>query len=251
MTMLWDVRTVLAIAVVATPALSWVIWWLWWRLPQRQVARMALRIRDPKARADVEDNFRKTVGQALGGVAVLITGVFAYLQFTLSQQASFQTFISQQVAKGFEEIGSEKLEVRIGGIYTLEGALQVNNFYRIPVLQALSAFVRSKTKAETAQLEADVQAAMIVIGRNVANTDFLYFQQAYLVRVDLRAADLMNANFAGARLNESNLGFANLSGANLTGADLTDAKGRYVRLIGDPGEGPMRGVGFSYYKVSR
>jgi hypothetical protein len=51
-------------AVVALGA-----WWLWWRLPKRQVDRLRLTIRDPKARADVEDNFRKTIGQLLGGAA--------------------------------------------------------------------------------------------------------------------------------------------------------------------------------------
>jgi hypothetical protein len=48
-------------------ALSWGAWWAWWRLPKRQVDNLRLQIRDPKARADVEDNFRKTIGQVLGG----------------------------------------------------------------------------------------------------------------------------------------------------------------------------------------
>ena len=39
-----------------------------------------IQIHDPKARADTEDNFRKTVGQALGGIAVLIGAVVACLQ---------------------------------------------------------------------------------------------------------------------------------------------------------------------------
>jgi hypothetical protein len=52
-----------AAAVIAALALLWGIWWVWWRLPQRQVARLALQISDPKARADTEDNFRKTVGR--------------------------------------------------------------------------------------------------------------------------------------------------------------------------------------------
>jgi hypothetical protein len=33
------------------------------------VVRLALKIRDPKARVDVEDNFRKTVGQVQHGNA--------------------------------------------------------------------------------------------------------------------------------------------------------------------------------------
>jgi hypothetical protein len=45
---------------------------IWWWLPKWEVNRLALKIRDPKARADVEDNFRKTLSQLLGGAAVLV-----------------------------------------------------------------------------------------------------------------------------------------------------------------------------------
>jgi hypothetical protein len=47
-------------------------WWLWWWVPKQQVKRLKFAIRDPKARVDVEDKFRKTIGQLLGGAAVLI-----------------------------------------------------------------------------------------------------------------------------------------------------------------------------------
>jgi uncharacterized protein YjbI with pentapeptide repeats len=46
------------------------------------VDRLRLTIRDPKARADVEDNFRKTIGQLIGGAAVLIGAALAYVQFS-------------------------------------------------------------------------------------------------------------------------------------------------------------------------
>jgi hypothetical protein len=82
MAILRDNWIVIAIAIAAAALLLWGLWWLWWQLPKRQVARLTLKIRDPKARADVEDNFRKTVGQALGGAAVLIGAGAAYWQFT-------------------------------------------------------------------------------------------------------------------------------------------------------------------------
>ncbi len=66
----WDVWIIVAITADAALVLLAGIWWLWWRLPRHQIARLTLKIRDPKARADTEDNFRKTVGQALGGAAV-------------------------------------------------------------------------------------------------------------------------------------------------------------------------------------
>jgi hypothetical protein len=69
-----DVITI-GLGVFAALLLAIGIWWVWWRLPKQEVARLALKIRDQKARADVEDNYRKTVGQALGGVVVLIGAI--------------------------------------------------------------------------------------------------------------------------------------------------------------------------------
>jgi len=93
--------------------------WLWWRLPRRQVDRLRLAIRDPKARADVEDNFRKTIGQLVGSAMVLVgagvAATVAYVQLLSQQQASRDLLISSQVSKGFEQLVSDKLVVRVGG----------------------------------------------------------------------------------------------------------------------------------------
>jgi hypothetical protein len=131
----------LGLAVFAALLLAIAIWWLWWRLPKREAARLALKIRDAKARADVEDNYRKTVGQALGGIVVLLGAGSAYLQFsqqqrasdlqfTQQQRASHDLLVSNQVSKGFEQLGSEKIVIRLGGIYALEGAMNGQYFVR-------------------------------------------------------------------------------------------------------------------------
>ena len=119
----WNDRTILALIALAAVLAGPVLWWLWWRLPRQQADRLALKIRDAKARADVEDNFRKTVGQALGGTAVLFGAVLAYLQFSQQQRASHDLLISNQVSKGFEQLGSNNVVVRLGGIYALEGGM--------------------------------------------------------------------------------------------------------------------------------
>ena len=85
MATLWDNWFVIAIAVAIVIVALALGWGIWWRLPKRQVRNLDIQIHDPKARADVEDNFRKTVGQALGGAAVLIGAAAAYLQFTQQQ----------------------------------------------------------------------------------------------------------------------------------------------------------------------
>jgi hypothetical protein len=68
---LWKVGIgIAAVIVVVGVAL------LWWWVPKWQMRSVTTG--DPKARADIEDNFRKTVGQALGGIAVLIGAGMAY-----------------------------------------------------------------------------------------------------------------------------------------------------------------------------
>jgi hypothetical protein len=137
---------IIAIAVIAVAVLALLfgIWWLWWRLPKWQVDRLALKIRDPKARADVEDNFRKTVVQTIGAAAVLIGAGFALFQFLQQQQTSQTQFreqqkaaqnlmISNQVSKGFEQLASDKIAMRLGGIYALEGVMNTSEQYHGPV----------------------------------------------------------------------------------------------------------------------
>jgi hypothetical protein len=222
------------------------------------------QIRDPKARADVEDNFRKTVGQGLGGAAVLIGAGLAYLQFSQQQQTAQQQFtqqqqqashdllISNQVSKGFEQLGNkESVVVRLGGIYALEGVMNTSEEYYQPVLDALSAFVRDRTKTGTGAgpPDTDIQAVLTVIGRRKQlfsaeierirpwrttadgtvgfrapgpDLDFMHIPKAKLVRATLNEVSLQCANLSAARLI-----YADVSGANLTGAYLIG-----TRLIG-------------------
>ena len=71
-----DPRIIAAAAGIAALVVLWGAWWLWWRLPKRQMR--SITAADPKARADIEDNFRKTIGQALGGLFVLLGAGLAY-----------------------------------------------------------------------------------------------------------------------------------------------------------------------------
>jgi uncharacterized protein YjbI with pentapeptide repeats len=226
-----DVRITLGLAVLAALLLAIAIWWLWWRLPKREVARLALKIRDPKARADVEDNYRKTVGQALGGIVVLLGAGTAYLQFSQQQQASHDLLISNQVSKGFEQLGSEKVVVRLGGIYALEGVMNASDQYHRPVLEALTAFVREGTRANTTPtptptptLPTDIQAALTVIGRRSAYVnDQIDLADARLAGADLSSAALSGAALFGADLTHATLTDAILSDATLSGATLFSA----------------------------
>ncbi len=128
-------HALLALVVIAALLLLGIAVWLWWWLPKLAVTRLALDT--PKDRADVEDNFRKTVGQALGGAAVLIGAFIAYLQFSQQQRSSHDLMISTQVSKGFEQLGNKDvIDMRLGGIYALEGVMNNSDQCHQPVLEA-------------------------------------------------------------------------------------------------------------------
>jgi hypothetical protein len=217
-----EVAAVIALAVIAA---LYGIWWSWWQLPKRQVNHLALKIRDPKARADVEDSIRKTVGQALGGLAVLLGAMFALFQFLEQQKAAHDLLISNQVSKGFEQLASKELFMQLGGIYALEGVMNTSDQYRVSVLEALCAFVREKTKGvpEIDQPPTtQVQAALTVIGRRTKGRG----------QVDLLEVRIPNADLGGANLIDAELGGSILIQANLTGADLTNANLKNAKLYG-------------------
>jgi uncharacterized protein YjbI with pentapeptide repeats len=234
--MYWSI--VITSAAAGLAAVAALLWFWWWRFPKRQVDRLRLTIRDPKARADIEDNLRKTIGQLIGGAAVLIGAGLAYLQFTQQQQASQQQFlqqqqasrdllISNQVAKGFEQLGSDKVVVRLGGIYALEGVMNNSEQYHQPTLEALSAFVRDRTRAETGDgpPATDIQAALTVIARRAATEapESVDLAGVHICRARLVSANLSGADLRGADLRGANLGLAVLHGAIFSGADLSHA----------------------------
>jgi hypothetical protein len=138
----------------------------------------------------------------------------AYLQFSRQQQASHDLLINSQVSRGFKQLGSEKVVVRLRGIYALEGVMNNSDQYYRLVLEALSAFVREGAKPPTGP-PTDVQAALTVIGMRSAGTGLV---------------NLIGANIADANLTEANLSISNLSGAS---PRRPEATGRGVRIGGD------------------
>ncbi len=254
----------------------------WWFLPRWQANSLRDAIPDAKDRADVEDDFRKTVGQLIGGAAVLLTAGLAYWQTqqtlietarqaeasrTAAQAQTQQTLheaqlsreaadrqsersvaasraltLSQQISKGFEDLGSGNTMVVLGGIYALEGVMQAPEpQYHRPVLEALTAFVRDRTKGRTPtpneytitpeQPTIELATALTVIGRRpddlakAADLSGVQLWGMKLKGVRLANVDLTDANFAAA-----DLSYADLSGATLTNAYLVRMRLDHVDL---------------------
>jgi hypothetical protein len=254
---------IITIVVIGIAALAL----LWWYVPKWQLNSLKPEIppSNPKERADVEDNFRKTFGQALGGAAVLIGAGFALFQFLQQQQAAHDLLITNQVSKGFEQLAGHEIAMRLGGIYALEGVMndKTSPQYQQPVLEALCAFVRENTIGKTVpdkpttdvqalmviKPATDIQAALTVIGRRAVGPDgdltakdYLDLEHVSIPGANLFRADLSIANLRDTNLNVANLGDADLSYANLIYADLSHAN----LINADLSHAALNGANLSY-----
>ena len=148
--------------------------------------------------------------------------------------------VTDRYTRAIEQLGSEKLDVRIGGIYALERVARDSAKDHPTVMEVVSAFVREHSheqwppsdrggREQARSTRPDVQAAVTVVGRRIAKSDI---QGIDLGGADLRRANLTGANLTGANLTDADFRRANLTGANLTGANLTDADFRRANLTG-------------------
>jgi hypothetical protein len=160
--------------------------------------------------------------------------------------------VTERFGKAIDQLGergekhSEKLDVRLGGIYALEQIAQDSPELHWPIVEVLTAFVREHTKADGGaqprseqperdqrmarpKLAADIQAALTVLGRRNSDRDR---GRVDLGRANVQGARLSGANLQGARLSGANLQGADLSDANLQGALLSDANLQGALLIG-------------------
>ncbi len=72
--------------------------------------------------------------------------------------------IVEMFNRAIDQLGSDKLEVRLGTIYTLKrisGDPQYIDYYRIPILETLTAYVRERSRDDTdAEPPVDIREIM-------------------------------------------------------------------------------------------
>jgi hypothetical protein len=131
--------------------------------------------------------------------------------------------VTDRYAKAVEQLGSDKLDVRIGGIYALERVACDWARDHPTVMEVLTAFVRERSLEQWSRpaddvpgTRPDIQAALTVIGRRTTSYD----REPRVLSINLAGAELPGANLTGANLWDVNLSRANLTGAHLDGAIL-------------------------------
>ncbi|WP_245939692.1 pentapeptide repeat-containing protein [Stenomitos frigidus] len=199
-----------------------------------RLVRLALTAETPSAALDVV----KVVISGLG----LIATVFAGIGLVVNYQQGQERLITDRFAKAVEQLGSQDIDVRLGGIYSLERIAKDSPKDHWTVMEVLTAYVRNKSSLPKAwedtppkkrkplpAVTTDVQSALKVIERRKVKNDPEYrypnLSHSNLSHADLDVYNLHGFNLNGTSLSGANLLFANLYDANLYGADLNGAKG--------------------------
>jgi len=207
------------------------------------VASAEKRIELQQAQAKLRDDVRATLLQNIAGLLLLLGAFATWRQVQISREGQ----ITERFSRAIEQLGSDKEDVRLGGIYTLERVARDSPGDRPTVQSVLGAYVRTHapwpvgfpkgpqhpTPTVDRQLAwllnraPDVQTALGVLGRRPRSPDE---PQLNLSRVDLRGAFLHNARLANSQFRHSNLARAHLPGAQLQNADLKDIDLRDANL---------------------
>ena len=170
-------------------------------------------------------------------------------QLTIAQEGQ----ITQRFAQSVDQLGSEQIVVRLGGIYALERIARNSPADAATIGEILSSYIRQHAArpvhggSEDAPLEggpvpdhlqvraADVQAALTVLAKGKLQPGV--GERLRLMHTDLRRANLWEAQLTGADLEGAHLGWAWMRLARLDRADLTDADLRQADLAGSNLEG--------------
>lgn len=210
-------------------------------------------------RVSLKIDIIKTVASILGGLFFLATLYFTWQNLIVSQEKHKTDLF----VKAIEQLGSEKLEVKLGGIYALERIARDSEKDHWTIMEVLTAYVRANApwppeepadaqkkrpwaknrpgekpkekgepepgKVETTEqlriptLDSDIQAVLTVIGRRSRTFGKDEAQPLDLTSTDLRKANLRGVHLEGADLQYANLGEADLREAHLEGTKLNHA----------------------------
>jgi uncharacterized protein YjbI with pentapeptide repeats len=189
--------------------------------------------------------------QLFGGLFLVVTAYFSWQTLTILREKQ----ITELLGKAIEHIGNaESLEIRLGGIYTLERIARDSNKYFWQVIEILVAYIKerrsiisnickidsdSSTLVREQFLPQDVQAALKVIARRMVSQDPHNFEIDLSLcsfnNICLTEARFNRVNFSGTSFKDSDLSssrflYSILSNSNFSSANLSSTNFRYATL---------------------
>jgi len=202
--------------------------------------------------ADLVNKYRTTsvqivaiVAQIFGGIAILIGLYFAWGNLTTAREGQ----ITERFTRAIDQLGNEKMEIRLGGIYALERISTESKKDYWPIMEILTAYVRKNSSVEVIEnkkvmhlamhiqsndstirevpeerkISLDIQAVLTVLGERKYSFNNGEYKCLNLRKAHLEGADLREAYLEGADLREAYIEGADLREAYIEGADLREA----------------------------
>jgi hypothetical protein len=256
-------RVAAAVALLAIVAVAAI-----WLVPRLQARRWRAMGLETEKVAELENSARGTLVQAFGAIALILTFVATWVQIDDTREAGERTFDltrSQQESERFtravEQLGSGRLEVRLGGIYALEQAARESPRRRRAVAELMMAYLKrshplrrndprlarvharnltalnmpipTACESTVARPWPDTQAAIaVLVGLPRRSRGRFDLAEADLVGVRLRGADFYGVDLRDASLADADLERSNFERATLVGTDLRQACFRDARFAG-------------------
>jgi hypothetical protein len=162
---------------------------------------------DPQARVNFENEARRTIAQILLGGLVLVGLYFTWRRVRAADQTvdvTREQQITERFTRSVEQLGSDKLAIRLGGIYALERIAKDSAKDHWQVMEVLTAYVRENARWEGEldehgvpvpddaghhRVPTDIQAILTVLGRRDSTRE-IEVQRLDLTYTDLRDAEL-------------------------------------------------------------
>ncbi|MBM0231624.1 pentapeptide repeat-containing protein [Micromonospora sp. STR1_7] len=221
----------------------------------RGVPDAETRITLQQAQAQLQNNARSTLLQGLAGLILVAGAIATWRQVQISRHGQ----ITDRTTRAIEQLASDSIHVRIGGLYALERVAKDSSEDRPTITKILTAFIRNRSPWTTPPqpdhqhttpalddgmqrlgLRAeDVQMALYILGDRPRPGDerplylsFADLRIASLAGRDLRRLICRDANLAGAWLQRAQLDDAYLTATDLRRAHLGGARLVNARLTG-------------------
>jgi hypothetical protein len=185
-----------------------------WRVVEWLQIASALGVKD---RIQIEADVLKTTAQILGGGALLAGLYFTWKNVQMLQEGQ----ITERFTRSIEHLGSDKLEVRLGGIYALGRLARDCKKDQQSISDVLCAYVRDRARWEENGApkcsSIDIQAVLTLLGSQT------WARDPVRPWLDLSGTDLRGADLCWAHLETANLTGSHLEGARLVEAHLEEA----------------------------
>ncbi len=197
-----------------------------------------------QGRVNAQNAIFSTVFQLLGGLFFFVTAYFTYCNVRVAEanlKATEEKQVTERFSKAIKLLGSEKTEIRLGGIYALERIAKDSPKDHWTIMEVLTSFIQEKSphrgvtlgrifpdeqtnsssqKQERRKITTEIQATLTVIKRRDSSKEQVGQQRIELPCTNLMGADLSEADLRRADLREAFLSKANLNGTDLRGTDL-------------------------------